>query len=229
MVSNGLTAKRLGRITTPFHRLAEKPSATVMIVGDSTAVGTGAPQPEQSVAGRLAGDFPSITVVNHSINGASSSDLVSLLIEHPEWRADLIIIHIGGIDIMGFRSLHTFRKNIVSILEMARQIAPRIALITTPDLGSIPYFRFPISLLISWRTRQVRDFVLHCAEKNDFAYVDLYTDAPDDPFLTQRKKYFAADNIHPSGDGYALWYALLKQALIERGWIEKLQKNDSPS
>lgn len=225
MLSDGLTARRLGRATAPFCRFVEHSDAIVMCVGDSTAVGTGAQHSTQSVAGRLAYDFPNITVINHGINGASSANLVTLLSQHPEWRADVLIIHIGGIDIMGLRSLRALRSNTTSILRMAKHIAPRVVLVTPPDLGSIPYFRFPLSLFFSFRTRQARDFVLRRAKKGDFAHVDLYTDSEDNPFRTNRKRYFAADHIHPSDDGYALWYAAIKQALTERGWINKLHRD----
>lgn len=224
MVSDGLTARRLGRVTIPFCRFIDHPSATVMFIGDSTAVGTGAQHSTQSLAGRLAHDFPDATVINYGINGASSADLVTLLAEHPEWKADLLIIHIGGIDILSLRSLRALRSNITSILRTSKHIAPRIALITSPNLGSIPYFRFPLSIFFSWRAKQIRDFALRRSEKGGFIYIDLYTDAPDDPFRLHRKKYFAADHIHPSGDGYALWYAALKTSLEKHGWNEKLRK-----
>lgn len=227
MISDGLTARRLGRSSAPFCRSIDDPIATVMFIGDSTAVGTGTRHPSRSIASRLAQDFPDITVINHGINGASSRDLVTLLSQHPEWRADLLIIHISGIDIMGLRSLRTLRLNTASILRMAKHIAPHVVLVTPPDLGSIPYFRFPLSLLFSWRTRRARDFVLRRSKKGDFVHIDLYTDSPDDPFLVERKKYFAADHIHPSDDGYALWYEAIKQALADRGWINKLRKRDS--
>ena len=130
MLSDGLTARRLGRATAPFCRFVEHSDAIVMCVGDSTAVGTGAQHSTQSVAGRLAYDFPNITVINHGINGASSANLVTLLSQHPEWRADVLIIHIGGIDIMGLRSLRALRSNTTSILRMAKHIAPRVVLVT---------------------------------------------------------------------------------------------------
>lgn len=227
MIMDGLTARQLGRSSAPFCRAISEPIATVMFIGDSTAVGTGAQHPSRSIASQLAQDFPDITIMNHGINGASSKDLIVLLSQHPEWRADLLIIHIGGIDIMGLRSIRSLRSNTVSILRLAKRIAPRIVLVTPPDLGSIPYFRFPLSLLFSLRSRQARDFVLHRAKKGDFVHVDLYTDAPDDPFRTDRSRYFATDHIHPSDDGYALWYEAIKQALTDRGWINKLRKRDS--
>lgn len=226
MLSDGLTARRLGRATTPFCRFVDQPSATVMWIGDSTAVGTGAQHSTQSVAGRLAHDFPDATIINHGINGASSADLVALLTaRHPEWKADLLIIHIGGIDILSLRSLRTLRSNLISILRMAKHIAPRIALITSPNLGSMPYFRFPLSLLFSWRAKHIRDFALHRSKKEDFIYIDLYTRVPKAPTHLHRRKYFAADHIHPSGDGYALWYIALKQSLEEHGWTAKLRKS----
>ena len=224
MLWDGHVARRLGRETVPFCRIADHPSATVMFIGDSTAVGVGARHVSQSIAGRLATDFPHTTIINHAISGSSSNDLIKALSEHSDWRADLLIIHIGGIDLFGLRPLHTIQKNLLSILRKSQAIAPRIVLFTSANLGSLPFFHFPISLLFSWRTKRLRTFILQRAEKGDFSYVDLYYEPKDDPFLRNRKKFFAPDHIHPSSDGYALWYHKLREILSRNGWDADLKK-----
>lgn len=227
MVSDGLVARMLGRESVPLCRHVPEPRATIMIIGDSTAVGTGAHQPSQTIAGRLASDFPNTTILNHGINGAGSNELKTILDEHPEWRADILIVHIGGIDLLGLRSLRKLRDNLSVILEKSAVISPRIMLLTSSNLGSIPYFHFPISLLFSWRTRQIRNFLLERSRRNDFVYVDLFDEPADDPFLRDRAKYFAHDNIHPSGDGYGIWYDRLRTALSKHHWDDILS-SESP-
>jgi lysophospholipase L1-like esterase len=224
MVSDGLTARRLGRAAIPFHRSVEEPNATVMFIGDSTTVGTGASRASQSLAGRLAQDFPNTTIMNHGVNGIGSRELLTLLSEHPEWRSDLLIINIGGIDILGLRPLRSFKKNILSILQHAAPLSPRILILTSSNIGSIPYFRFPISLFFGWRARYIRRFMLEQARTKRFVYVDLYDKPKDDPFLKDRQRFFAPDHIHPSGEGYAFWYHRLKKSLRDHGWETLLQK-----
>lgn len=223
LVSDGMTARRLGRETVGFSRFIEHPIATIMCIGDSTAVGTGAPDTTQSIAGRLGQDYPETAIINYAVNGISSSNLVTILSTHPEWRADLLIVQIGGIDILGLRSLRTFKKNILTLIKQTRIIAPRTLFLTSSNLGSLPYFRFPISLIFAWRTRYVRNFMLHLAHTHDLVYADLYHEPRHDPFLKNPKKYFACDHIHPSGDGYGLWYTQIKTVLRAHHWDAELK------
>ena len=62
-------AARLARDSHPFARLAEREGARLLVIGDSTAEGTGASAPEYSVPGLLARANPSLTVVNRARDG----------------------------------------------------------------------------------------------------------------------------------------------------------------
>jgi len=218
MAIRGSIAKKLGKKTVPFDRILDKPTATVMILGDSTSIGTGASRAHLSVAGRLATDFPTITVVNNGMNGISTGDLSRMLTDHPEWRADLVVIHISGIDVLGFRSLRGCGRNISAIIGKAQAISPRIILLTSSNLGTIPFSRFPFSDIFSRRTKLVRRFVLRRLKRGGFAFVDLYDEPESDPLLADPKKFFADDGIHPSDSGYGIWYDRLRKVISETGW-----------
>lgn len=59
----------LARHSEPLQHVPEQPSKRLLIVGDSTAVGTGATGPQASVAGLLAQAFPSLLIGGASENG----------------------------------------------------------------------------------------------------------------------------------------------------------------
>lgn len=61
---------RFASSSSPFQAANPEPRARILIVGDSTGVGTGASHPRDSVAGRLHDDYPCIAVINRSVNGA---------------------------------------------------------------------------------------------------------------------------------------------------------------
>ena len=48
-------------------------------------------------------------------------------------------------------------------------------------------------------------------------YVDLLAAKVSDLFLTDIGRYYSADLLHPSGEGYAVWYAEMKKVLEQNG------------
>jgi lysophospholipase L1-like esterase len=48
------------------------------------------------------------------------------------------------------------------------------------------------------------------ARRGDATFVDLFHERDNDPFLKDPDRFFAPDYLHPSNDGYGLWYDALK-------------------
>jgi len=85
---------------------------------------------------------------------------------------------------------------------------------TSGDVGLVPIFAWPLSAFFDWRTRAVRAvFIEEIGKHKSAAYVDLFREAADEPFNTDVPRYYAADRFHPSGQGYALWFAQLQKVL----------------
>ena len=63
---------RLADAAVAFERDGNAHAPRVLVVGDSTGVGTGAARPEDSIAGRLADAYPDVTIVNRARNGAKT-------------------------------------------------------------------------------------------------------------------------------------------------------------
>jgi lysophospholipase L1-like esterase len=40
-------------------------------------------------------------------------------------------------------------------------------------------------------------------------FVDLFTHPKGEAFTKEPKRYYCPDGLHPSGEGYALWFAFL--------------------
>jgi hypothetical protein len=57
------------RLSEALQRSPAQPSLQLHIVGDSTAVGTGATAPEASLAGLLGQHFPGLQIVNRARSG----------------------------------------------------------------------------------------------------------------------------------------------------------------
>ena len=63
-------ARALARASEPFQQMPAAPAVRLLVVGDSTGVGTGASQATRSVAGLLGSKHPRLLVHNRSRDGA---------------------------------------------------------------------------------------------------------------------------------------------------------------
>lgn len=84
----------LTRLSKPLQRLLVQPSLRLLIVGDSTAVGTGATASGASVAGLLGEHFPWLQIENRSRDGATFSELLDQL--DGDERLDMVLVMAGG-------------------------------------------------------------------------------------------------------------------------------------
>lgn len=190
----------------------------VLVAGDSTGVGTGADSPEDSVAGRLSADNPEFAIDNVSVNGMRIADLLELLRSIPEEkRYALVLLQIGGNDILNFASAESVRENLRIVFDEAKKGGERVVLISTGNVGNAPAFGPVLSYVYELRSKEYRDMFIAESTTAGVAYVDLYESKETDPFALEPLKYHAADGLHPSSDGYGLWYAKLK-TVLEAGY-----------
>lgn len=197
----------------------------VLVLGDSSAVGTGASSPEKSVAGLLGQEFPKAYIENRAKNGLRSAGFNKSFKAEPG-AFDLIIMHIGGNDELRFTPLTWLRKDIDEILGKAKQTAPHVVFISTGNIGLAPFFPWWAGWVWSARTRQARALFMEESQKHGVVYVDLYTERADDPFAEDPGRYYAPDYLHLSDHGYAVWYQKIREAMERAGIIPVvLQQN----
>lgn len=82
-----------------YARQLEHPSHRLLIVGDSTGVGLGAVSIEDSLAGRLARDFPQASIENRAELGARIACVLGQLAD-VNAGYDAVLIAAGGNDIL---------------------------------------------------------------------------------------------------------------------------------
>ena len=202
----------------PFTRHLPEADRRLLVIGDSTAVGTGASHPRDSVAGRLAQTLPGVAVVNLARDGARIRDVREQLRRAPDGDFDVVLIQAGGNDILRFTGLARLRETTSSLLAAARSRADKVVMMSTGDVGTAPAFPPPIDWLYSWRTRHVRDLFLDLAAEHDIEYVDLYVPSPGDPFRSDPERFYARDGLHPSSEGYRMWFEkLIEETSILKG------------
>jgi len=207
----------LARQSEPYQTAPADASASLLIVGDSTAVGTGASTPGASVAGLIARDHPRLTIVNRARDGAKFSDIARQL-EGNE-RFDAILVLGGGNDVIRFTRESQLEHETARTAELARVRARMVVFMPAGNVGSAPFFFPPWSWLMTQRSQTLHRLVQQAAADNGALYVNLYKEKSQDPFAQRPDELNAADGLHPSDAGYSLWYEELNR---QAGFSDRL-------
>ena len=208
--------RKVSQHQIPFERNNPQARLKILVLGDSTGVGTGAPSNTESVAGWFGQDFPEAHIRNISVNGEKLSGLLK---NFPTERAyyDLVILQIGANDIVHLTSFKNIEKNIATAIDRAKLIGDHVVIMHSGDVGLAPIFSWPLGRLFTARTRVVRNIYMKMAKEKGALYVNLFQERKDDLFLTDIDKYYAADHFHPSGQGYRFWYEEIRKTLKDNG------------
>ncbi len=200
--------------TKPFERVEASASTKILVVGDSTGYGTGATLPEESVAGRLAADFPNASLENLSKNGMQIHEALQVVRGLPNGsHYSIILLQIGGNDIIYFSSREKVRSDLRLLLEEFKKHSDTVLFMSSGDVGNAPAFGPVLSFVFHNRSLSYRDIFIEESKRAEVSYVDLYQDRANDPFVKEPWVYHCVDGLHPSSAGYELWYQKLKPTL----------------
>jgi lysophospholipase L1-like esterase len=209
-------AADLARKSTAFQQSPPDAALSLLIVGDSTGVGTGASSPEASLAGLLGRAYPRLRIDNRARDGATFADVLRQL--EGTQRYDLVLVQAGGNDVIRLRSDEDVRTDIDRATALARQRANRVVLMPAGNVGNAPFFFPPASWLMTDRARRLHGFVREAATRHGAVVVNLFKEQADDPFA-QTPELNAVDGLHPSDAGYRIWR---DELLAQSGWVEVL-------
>lgn len=202
-----LHAKHRRVETAAFSHAQAGPGRRFLVVGDSTGVGIGSFDSRSTVAGRLAAAFPGTAIVNHAHDGARSADIPAQ-IEASTGHFDLTLIFAGGNDIIRLSPYQVVLQAAEYTLDVASSRSDHVAVVPPADLGTAPLWVWPLDVVFSRRAETVRRAWQYAMrERTNVHLVDLRMSRDRDPFRITPRRYYSPDGIHPSADGYALWFA----------------------
>jgi lysophospholipase L1-like esterase len=202
--------------TPVFERRLENPTLRFLIVGDSSAVGVGSIPPEGSIAGRLATDSPTADVQNIAVSGSKVKDALAQLESLPaEQRYDLILIQIGGNDIVRNTPYADLERDFPKVLELAKQHSDHVVQLTSGNVGTSKLLPFGTRWYFTLRTKKVREIFMRINTEQGTQYIDLLRKRADDPYAQDPQKYYSPDFFHPSAEGYGDWYSFVKPVVEE--------------
>jgi lysophospholipase L1-like esterase len=180
------------------------PTVRLLIVGDSTGVGTGASSAAHSLAGLIAHDHPRLAIVNRASDGAKFADIARQL--GGPGKFDAVLILGGGNDVIRLTGASSLKQGIAEAARLARAQAGLVVLMPCGNVGNAPFFFAPLSWLMTRRSQALHRMARQAAADTGALYVNLYQDRADDPFAQRPSELNAPDGLHPGDAGYRLWY-----------------------
>lgn len=202
--SEGLVAQAIVAQSFPEQHLR-----TIVVAGDSTAVGVGAKSPWESVAGRIIQAFPDVRVVNVSVSGARIGDVIRQLESQKGVTADLVLIQAVANDVVAFRPVERIERELRTAIARARDISDNVILMPGHNFSFAPFFYKPMCALITRHAGKVHRMLMRVTAETGVTFVDLIRGPDEDPFYKEPQRLYCPDGLHPSGEGYAIWFAEL--------------------
>jgi lysophospholipase L1-like esterase len=210
-------SRRIVARTVPAQSTPKTCRRTIIVAGDSTAFGVGA-LPAESTAGRLAAAFPHARVVNVARSGARIGHVTEQLAAAGVEFADLVLIHACANDVIEFRPLAKVEHDFCLAIARAKAISPNVVVMPGHNFAIAPFFLRPISWLVQRHGLKVHALVKRLAAELGVIFVDLvdlYKN--EDPFYKEPRRYYCPDGLHPSAEGYGLWFlTLISQVPLTR-------------
>ncbi|MEP7070272.1 MAG: SGNH/GDSL hydrolase family protein [Usitatibacter sp.] len=214
-------SKRLVAQTRAAQSSPESCRRTIVVAGDSTAFGVGA-LPTESTAGRIAAAFPHARVINVARSGSRVGHVIGQLDSLEIESADLVLIHACANDVLELRSEDKFERDLRVALARARRMSANVVLMPGHNFSVAPFFLRPISWLISRHAARLHPIIKSVTCALAIPFVDLIGSTHETPFVREPRRYYCPDGLHPSGEGYAIWFgALLAQVPLARFLAEQ--------
>jgi lysophospholipase L1-like esterase len=195
-----------------FERLTGDYTKTMLVLGDSTGAGVGASRPEESIAGRLAAKLGATHVENYAASGSYVTDLRAQILKATLDAYDVILIQIGGGDIVFFHNAERVAKEL-DLAMMGLPDSKLTLLMSAGNVGGAKIFPLLIRPFHTWLTHEYHRWFRKVAKRRGATYVNLYLPRKVDYFLDEPERYFSEDGIHPSSDGYVLWFNKVEEVL----------------
>ncbi len=208
-------ARALAAAGRRFERRLATGRFTVLVLGDSTGVGVGAQQPEESIAGLLASDFPDADVVNVAESGARVARTVTQArgCIDAGLHFDIALLHVGANDIVADTPLDTLTHDCDLLLQELGRLTRRTVWLGPPDLGLAPLFPAPYAWVMGTRSRAANRVFSVAAARHGVAFVDFSAPAHSLHFRQDRHAHFAVDGFHPNSSSYRYGYAVARTML----------------
>lgn len=208
---NVQVSKTLIAESQPYSNPTSDTRVTLLVLGDSTAVGVGAIESTDTVAALFAERIGATSVENYAVSGAKIADLHEQIAQATQDRYDYILMQVGGNDIIAFHSAQSAAEDLEAVVATLPE-TENLLVLSAGNVGGVPLFPWFIRPFYTARTLAYHDVFTNIIERHNGTYVNLYIPPNEDPFVQEPNVYLAADGLHPSSKGYAFWFIKIVDA-----------------
>ena len=206
-------SKELVNEATPFSYTTNNTRKTLLVLGDSTAVGVGATEKMDSIPAKVAERIEATYVENYAVSGARVRDIESQLLQATQKKYDVILLQVGANDIVRFASRDEVSSSLESLLQDLSERADVVIFMSAGNVGGAPIIPLPLRSFYTRLHLKYHEMFEKLSAQYGVRYINLYQSADTDPFIQEPKVYFAADSFHPSSAGYDIWFTMLASEL----------------
>ena len=175
---------------------------SVLLLGDSTAVGVGAASQQDALGAQIGVALARISErpVHWRAVGRSGARArtvrCDILHQLDSTRFDVAVITVGVNDATAFTRVAAYRREMAALVEELRRHADIVVVSGLPPLSVFPALPQPLRAVLGWRARKL-DAVLRtlAAGADDVEYVGI----------AGEEGGFADDGFHPGPAGYRAW------------------------
>jgi lysophospholipase L1-like esterase len=111
--------------------------------------------------------------------------------------------------VLEFRSVEKFDRDLRDAMARARKMSANVVLMPGHNFSVAPFFLRPLSWLIARHAMRIHPIIKAVTGELGITFVDLIGSTHEAPFVEEPRRYYCPDGLHPSGEGYAIWFAAL--------------------
>ena len=193
----GPTAGTISAAGTPLR---------LLVVGESTVAGVGAPDHARALTGQIAAALATRTgrtVHWHAVGKIGATARVArtqLVPEVPEVPVDIIVLALGVNDVLGFQTPGRWTRDLTHLIAdlRGRVGSAPVVLSAVPPMGRFPAFPQPLRGVLGFRAAALDRAAQRCVP-------GLVRVAHCPPRLDAADGMFGTDRFHPSIQGYRQW------------------------
>jgi len=206
------------------------PGVRIVALGDSLAFGTGASSPEHAFIfrayERLRDRRPASEIANFAMGGSTARDVLRLQVPRLAGaRFDIVVICVGGNDVVHRVDPATFAQTYTRLLAAVRRVQPaaRIVCCGVPNVGISPLFAGLDHAAVTQLARADDDAVRAAAHARADGFVDLFavTSAAGGGGPRGGGAAHSDDRFHPGDAGYAQMADALAPALVRAADVSR--------
>jgi lysophospholipase L1-like esterase len=196
--------------------VAGGPALRLLVIGESTVAGVGAPDHAQALTGQLGAALAERTgrTVEWRAVGkiGATADVAraELVPQIPVGPVDIVVLALGVNDVLCFRTAGRWTRDVTRLIADLRQRvgAAPVVLASVPPMGECPAFPEPLRTVLGLRAAALDRAAQRCV--TTLVRV-LHSPASLDP----AGGMFCTDQFHPSVEGYRRWASQIAESVLQ--------------